>query len=377
MESYKAYFHSKYRIKNKKIKFSPQKKLPRSSRLICLKKIFFLSTPFNMFLLALALYLHPEFSSIPAPTSPNIPDVEISPVSDENASLAVIENEEESNNYVHLSDIGDLINENGQELDGITLNPYTETTESAHFQDTHTEFRSYTVNRGDTFWSIARQFRITVDSLITANDIKPTAVLREKSILKIPPMSGIYYRVQKYDSLDQISHTYKISSEEIKKFNKIEDYLPIGKVLFLNGAKMTELDRKLFFGKMFKSPLSGQITSRYGMRRHPILNRRLFHTGIDIAAAEDTDVRASADGTINYSEKKGTYGNLVIIRHHNGFETYYAHLNKIKVGNGKKIKQGQIIGTVGSTGRSTGPHLHYEIRQNGKYLNPSRFIGKW
>ncbi len=115
-----------------------------------------------------------------------------------------------------------------------------------------------------------------------------------------------------------------------------------------------------------------RISSRFGKRKHPVLNRMRLHKGVDYAAARGTPVKASGDGKIIFRGRKGGYGKAVIIRHGGRYSTLYAHLNNYRRGlyNGKFVKQGQIIGYVGSTGRATGPHLHYEFRINGVHRNP-------
>lgn len=118
-------------------------------------------------------------------------------------------------------------------------------------------------------------------------------------------------------------------------------------------------------------PISGIITSRYGARESV---RNHTHQGLDIAATTGTPIKAVADGTVTFSGTKGGYGNIVIINHGNGIETYYAHCSKLDVEEGAKVIAGDVIGKVGSTGNSTGPHLHFEIRKDGKYINPENYL---
>lgn len=115
-----------------------------------------------------------------------------------------------------------------------------------------------------------------------------------------------------------------------------------------------------------------RITSRVGSRRHPILNTIRNHNGVDFAAARGTPVYATAEGTVTFRGVSGGYGNLVEIRHGNGFTTRYAHLHTFAPGLtvGKRVRQEELIGTVGSTGLATGPHVHYELRRNGSVMDP-------
>jgi murein DD-endopeptidase MepM/ murein hydrolase activator NlpD len=111
-------------------------------------------------------------------------------------------------------------------------------------------------------------------------------------------------------------------------------------------------------------------------RRHPILNTIRAHKGTDYAAPRGTPVRATADGTVTWAARNGSFGNLVVIKHNGSFETKYAHLNGYAsgVGNGTRVEQGQVIGYVGTTGGATGPHLHYEFLVDGVHRNPRTIL---
>ncbi len=114
-------------------------------------------------------------------------------------------------------------------------------------------------------------------------------------------------------------------------------------------------------------PLNGILTAGFGWRIHPITGQRTLHKGIDIAAPIGAPILAAADGTVTYAEwDSGGYGNLLEISHQDGSRTWYAHLNKFLVGKGQSIKKGQLVAEVGTTGRSTGPHLHFEVQLDGK-----------
>ena len=118
-------------------------------------------------------------------------------------------------------------------------------------------------------------------------------------------------------------------------------------------------------------PVSGRISSRFGVRSSI---RSSIHTGLDIAASKGTPIYAAASGTVTYSGYKGSYGNLIVITHADGVSTYYAHCNRLYVGAGNYVSQGQNIAEVGSTGNSTGPHLHLEVRVNGVAYNPQNYL---
>ena len=125
---------------------------------------------------------------------------------------------------------------------------------------------------------------------------------------------------------------------------------------------------------LMKTPVDGaRISSGFGMRRHPVSGYTKMHKGIDFAVALGTPIYAAGDGTVGYAGRRGSYGNFVKIRHNGKLETAYAHMHKIAKGisKGTRVRQGQIIGYVGTTGRSTGPHLHYEVILNKKPVNPN------
>jgi murein DD-endopeptidase MepM/ murein hydrolase activator NlpD len=121
-------------------------------------------------------------------------------------------------------------------------------------------------------------------------------------------------------------------------------------------------------------PAHGWLTSTVGNRRDPINGDRDYHSGLDIAADHGSAVFATADGIVTHASREGAYGNLVVVDHGYGLETRYGHLSAYKVKPGAQVKRGEIVGLVGSTGRSTGSHLHYEVRVNGRLLNPLQLL---
>jgi len=158
--------------------------------------------------------------------------------------------------------------------------------------------------------------------------------------------------------------------------------VPISKILTENdvdvdlSSLIPQVDRMI---KEFKTvpigyPTYGRITSSFGLRINPITGRPEFHLGVDIANRWGTPIRTPADGKVIRAGYCGLMGKCVEIDHGNGIETYYGHLSKILVHKGEKVKRGEIIGLMGSTGRSTGPHLHYTVKFKGKIVNPEIFL---
>jgi murein DD-endopeptidase MepM/ murein hydrolase activator NlpD len=123
-------------------------------------------------------------------------------------------------------------------------------------------------------------------------------------------------------------------------------------------------------------PVRGNITSHYGSRLDPFNGDKELHLGLDISGIYGTPVRAPADGVVIYAQRKAAYGNLIIVDHGNGLSTRLGHLSRFNVHNGQRVQKNDVIGFVGTTGRSTAPHLHYEVRQNDRPVNPRNYLPK-
>ena len=125
-----------------------------------------------------------------------------------------------------------------------------------------------------------------------------------------------------------------------------------------------------------KIPVNGLLTTGFGMRRHPILQTVKMHTGTDWSAEPGTPVGASAAGEVITAGREGEYGNLVVIKHGSGIETAYAHLSRVDVKEGDCVAQGAVVGGVGSTGLASGPQLHFEVRRDGRFIDPIVVLGQ-
>lgn len=137
---------------------------------------------------------------------------------------------------------------------------------------------------------------------------------------------------------------------------------------------MNDLDKKLMITPI-GFPANGEISSLFGYRNNPFGGRQTeYHSGIDFKGKIGDPIKATAEGVVVFAGTKGGYGRCVIIKHDKQFKTLYGHLSKIKVKNNQKVMPGDVIGQLGSTGRSTGPHLHYEVIQNDKKINPKLFL---
>ena len=162
-----------------------------------------------------------------------------------------------------------------------------------------------------------------------------------------------------------------------KELEKDEDALKAEADKLTEKLKSLIDTSKPYSGGVFQwpCPSSRYITSSYGNRLHPVLKVWKFHTGIDIGASSGNDITAAAAGKVIMSTYYGGYGNCVMIDHGGGIVTLYGHASRLLVGQGEKVVKGQTIAKVGSTGRSTGPHLHFEVRKNGAYVNPMSYFG--
>ena len=156
---------------------------------------------------------------------------------------------------------------------------------------------------------------------------------------------------------------------KLRKFIKI---IFITSLLSLSGAIFLFVELPLAISNTgFIFPITHpRLSSNYGWRKHPISGQHKKHRGIDLAAPKDARVVAVRAGTVVFSSYHGGYGNLITLEHDDGYASLYGHLNSMEVKIGEKVKAGQLIGRVGSTGNSTGPHLHFEWRRNGEALNP-------
>ena len=235
--------------------------------------------------------------------------------------------------------------------------------------------KPYTVTKGDSLFGIARKFNVSVDAIITANDLKNAYYLQIGTKLLIPSASGVFYTVKRGDSLYDIAKRYSVSVNSIADINDLDSsVIHTGKRLFIPNGTLSAWERASAIGEVFKQPVKGRITSRMGFRIDPFTRRRAYHSGVDIANRLGTPVIAAQFGRVLFSGYRGNYGKTVIILHPQGYRTLYAHLDRITVKRGQTVKQGDQIGTIGSTGRSTGSHLHFEVHQNGKLVDPLKVV---
>jgi murein DD-endopeptidase MepM/ murein hydrolase activator NlpD len=244
---------------------------------------------------------------------------------------------------------------------------------------------TYTVQPNDNVWSIAQGFELNAETILWANPKveKSPDLLNVGQQLIIPPLDGIWYTVAKGDTVAKLAKTYQTSVEKIVAFktnNLVEPYTltPGQQIMLPDGRKKvvpTNYYPMTAVGKAPKGAPTG--TGRFAWPTQGMLSQRFWsgHLGIDIANRTGVPVRAADAGYVVMAGRDTWgYGNQVVIDHGNGYMTRYAHLNTIGVKAGTAVNKNDTIGTMGSTGRSTGPHLHFEVIYNGVRRNPQGFL---
>jgi murein DD-endopeptidase MepM/ murein hydrolase activator NlpD len=233
----------------------------------------------------------------------------------------------------------------------------------------------YKVKNGDTLTGIASRFNLNLGTIIGFNNITDARSIQVGTGLTIPNHDGLLYTVKSGDSLSRISQDYNISLNSLLDWNRLETSVLIkGQRLFLPGAALSEKTIAGVLGKLFIYPTHGRLTSGFGWRNSPFTGVRELHRGVDLANNSGTTVVASRTGRISKIGYDAVYGNFIIIAHEDGFHTLYGHLKKILVSKGTYVKQGQRIGLMGTSGLTTGPHLHFGIFKNGQAVNPFIYI---
>lgn len=245
-----------------------------------------------------------------------------------------------------------------------------------------TQPQVHIVRQGDSLWRISRQYGVDMKSLMRANSLTETSILQVGMRLVIPKETGRTavassssatswgtYTVKKGDTLWSISRRFGIPLRELLQANGLREtsVLQIGQVLRVPSrggvpAALSEAQQGFIW------PVNGRISSRFGPRG------RGFHYGIDIIAPVGTVVRAAESGVVSYSGWMSGYGRVVIITHASGLQTVYAHNSVNLVREGQRVNKGDPIARVGSTGNATCPHLHFEVRRNGRPVDPLEFL---
>jgi len=259
-----------------------------------------------------------------------------------------------------------------------------------------TQISTYVVRSGDTLTSISQMFGVSVNTLIWANDLKSKTIVKDQ-MLVILPISGIQHKVVKGDTIQSIATKYKIDANDILQYNDmaINDSLTVGDTIILPDAELdtpadvpaaaisggkhiaaskpstTSIVQGEVIGSKTENPYRGGSGPRYsGYYGVPVAaahRTQGLHglNGVDLGAPTGTSIYAAAEGTVIIAKSggyNGGYGSYVVVTHDNGTQTLYAHMSQVLANVGDTVSRGETIGKVGTTGDSTGPHLHFEIR---------------
>lgn len=250
----------------------------------------------------------------------------------------------------------------------------------------------YAVREGDTVSSIARNFGISVNTILWANNLTAYSFIRQGDKLQILPVSGVLHKVASGESIQKIADKYDVTKDKIILANGLENdgRLTAGQMLIIpDGKKLASATsaasrnssnyRLPSIVKNLVKPAAAQATS--GKMQWPTVGYRITqyyswrHTGLDIGNKTGTPLYAADSGTVEFSGwNSGGYGYMILVNHGNGIKTRYAHASKLYVKKGDKVAKGEAIAAMGSTGRSTGPHIHFEVIVNGRLLNPLNYI---
>jgi len=244
------------------------------------------------------------------------------------------------------------------------------------------------IERGDNHWKVARRYGVDIDTLIGANPYWKSLLARTEQLVIVPSQKGVLRFIRDLDELDGIAESYNAEPDDllVQKMTLSERVLrvfssnPSPIAVFVKDARpvaanMTaSLARQFRLREKFRSPLGGRFSSFFGNRVHPIFHRWKFHDGLDIASRYGTPVGAPCEGRVTAAGWMGGYGKAVVIEHPGGYRTLCGHLSRIHVRAGQQVRAGQFIGRVGSTGYSTGPHLHFSLWKDGRYIDPMKVL---
>ncbi len=267
---------------------------------------------------------------------------------------------------------------------GLTANSGLDITPGSWIQELHSEkdypnlsYFTYRIQEGDMIGVIAERFGITQDTLISINNIRQTRNIQIGEYLKIPSMPGILYTVKASgETPSSIAQKYEVSPEKTAGVNgfAVNTSLEVGNIVFVPDALLDWVTIQEINGDLFRVPIRSRyyVSSSFGWRTSPFSGTRSYHAAIDMAAPKWTRIYAALQGQVSqvrYGDP--VYGNYVVVTHHSGYTTLYAHMVDINVSRWEYVDTSSIIGWVGSTGMSTGDHLHFAVMKYGTAMNPA------
>ena len=259
---------------------------------------------------------------------------------------------------------------NRRRVFNLTVSRYSNNESARAIADSLTVFR-YIPVEGDTINSLAARCSIPYSTLASLNRLDNHGMVEPGKPLLLPSAPGIFVPEQPQSGLEQL-----LASRHFPLVEGESAALTIGTVFhFFPGGDFNSTERAFFLHTGFSFPLRNyRITSGFGIRRNPVTGNTRFHEGLDLAAPAGTEVFAAANGIVTEIGEDPVYGNYVIIRHESNWASLYGHLQRIGTTLHEAVRSGTLIGWVGTTGQSTGPHLHFELRQNGKARDPDKYL---
>jgi len=236
---------------------------------------------------------------------------------------------------------------------------------------------AYNTRKGDDLFGLAARVGMPYDTIATLNRLSKPMTFPPGTHLLLPDVPAIFVPTDPASELEYLMASWRSDSSADRGTVRVFQAGAWRSYLYFPGEQFHPLERAYFLGILFRFPLpKGVITSPFGMRVDPFTHTEMFHSGIDIGAPWGTDVYAARGGVVEAATTDREYGNYIILRHDDGYQTVYGHLSRILVELNQRVTSGMIIGKVGSTGMSTGPHLHFEIRRNGKPEDPLPLLPK-
>ena len=243
-------------------------------------------------------------------------------------------------------------------------------------------FYQYRVGPNDDFLSLAARFNLRPETLATLNGLETPSALTPGVTVTIPNVQAVFVAKQPRSVLEEVMAAWRASrgDEDVSRPVRVMPAVvtgPAGSVRF--SVYIDELfhpiERAYFYRRLFRLPLADAVlSSRFGRRQSPITGHPHFHGGIDLAAPEGTQVLSAQAGTVVAVSTDPMLGLHAVVAHAGNFETLYGHLRSVTVLAGAQIAAGASLGTVGNSGQTTGPHLHFEVRRNGERIDPSEVL---
>ncbi|NBF40514.1 MAG: peptidoglycan DD-metalloendopeptidase family protein [Spirochaetes bacterium] len=229
----------------------------------------------------------------------------------------------------------------------------------------------YKPRESDTLITVASRLMVPYSSLASLNRMAHSEIPDDTEYLLVPSVPGIFVPETPVSELENLMWDLRGNRRDEAQRITVTADDEAQRFRFFPGSDFDRVERLAFLRLLFQRPVANTvISSHFGYRNSPITARPQFHGGVDFAAPTGTSVVAAREGRVTDTGFHSLYGNYVLLRHDGGYETFYGHLHEIKARLNDQVSSGMMIGTVGNSGRSTGPHLHFEIRQHGKHRDP-------